>query len=219
MDSNLIEQTLPDLSSTYAFLITDSVLDRFGLSLTQSEVVAVMKNPRSVYFQLLLIPCKNIINGIIYQQAFDYQVYAQKLFIDYLVSGHANEAPEGTAASLYEDLEQVRLKLVALGEQFEKDALVHKTLINQSQGKLVNLVKALMPIQDNDDNAEQVSQEMLPYLDRVTDMAQVLRNYRVEFKNIIVETQRLLLLLPDYQENEAQAEENRSQLLFDDQLV
>lgn len=218
MESKLNEQELLDLSSTYAFLITDRVLDRFGLSLTQSEIAAVMKNPRSIYFQLLLVPCKNIINGIIYQQAYDYQVYAQKLFIDYLVSGSANDAPDSPGAAIRDDLEQIRLKLVELSEEFEKDVFAHKTLINQSQGKLVELVKTLKPIQDNETLATQVAQTMSPYLERVTDLAQVLRNDRIEFKNIILDTQRLILLLPDYPNNEAQGEENRSALLFDDQL-
>ncbi len=218
MNNGLKEYELLDLSSTYAFLTADRILDRFGLSITQAELAAAMKNVRSVYYQLLLVPFKNIINGIVYQQAYDYQVYAQKVFVDYLVSGSGNDDPEGPGATLREDLDENRLKLVELSEQFDKDAFAHKTLINQSQGQLVELVRSLMPAQDNEQIADEVAQSMAPFLERATELGQALRNYRVEFKTLIVDTRRLIQLLPDYRENPTQEAENRATLQFDDQL-
>lgn len=218
MSDGIKEHELLDFSSTYAFLTADRILDRFGLSLTQQELTAALKNPNSVYFQLLLVPFKNVINGIIYQQAYDYQVYLQKIFVDYLVSGAGNDDPDAPGASLRQDLDENRLKLAELAEQFEKDALAHKTLINQSQGKLLELVKSLVPFEEGEQAADEVALSMKPFLEQVDDLAQALRNYRVEFKTLIVDTLRLIQLLPGYKENPTREEENRSMLLFDDQL-
>lgn len=218
MNNGLQENDLLDLSSTYAFLTADRILDRFGLALTQEKLTEAMRTPRSVYFQLLLVPFKNIINGIIYQQAYDYQVYLQKVFVDYLVSGSGNEDKEAPGATVREDLDENRLKLIALSEQFDKDGLAHKTLINQSQAKLLDVVRKLSPIQDNAQMADEVAQTMAPFLLQAAELAQALRNYRVEFKTLIVDTRRLLELLPDYRENSFQDAENRSTLQFDDQL-
>lgn len=218
MNNGLSEQDFLDLSSTYAFLTADRILDRFNLSLKQQELAAALKNPRSVYFQLLFVPFKNIINGIVYQQAYDYQIYAQKLFVDYLVSGAGNDDPEAPGAALREDLDQNRLKLIDMAEQLEKEAFSHKTLINKTQGKLVELVKSLMPIQDSEDLAAGVASTMEPFLEKADELGQRFRKYRVEFKTLIVDVLRLIQLLPNYKENPTQEAENRTALQFDDQL-
>lgn len=218
MDNALQEQELLDLSSTYSILTADRILARWGLKLTQDELSRVVKNQKSVYFQLLLVPFNNIINGIILQQTYDYQVYAQKLFIDYLVSGSGNDNEEAPGATVRADLEQSRQKLMELSELFEKDILTHKTLIGESQGHLNDMMRSLRPLLDTEQTAMAIEKSIAPFRERSLDLAQGLRNYRVEFKTLILDVLRLIQLLPDYHINDEQEAINRSALQFDDQL-
>lgn len=218
MDNEIQEQELLDLSSTYSILTADRILDRWGLKLTQDELAKVVKNPNSVYYQLLVVPFNNIINGIILQQTYDYQVYAQKLFVDYLISGSGNDNEESPGATVRADLEQSRLKLVSLSELFERDILTHKTLIGESQGHLNDVMRSLRPLLDTEQTAQAIEKSIAPFRDRSLELAQGLRNYRSEFKTIILDVLRLIQLLPDYHVNEEQEEINRAALQFDDQL-
>ena len=68
--------------STYGLLTSERILERFNIILPHDELINSVKDPFSIYFQLLRVPLKNVFNGIIYQQAHDYQIYAQKLFVD-----------------------------------------------------------------------------------------------------------------------------------------
>ncbi len=222
MTAGSAERDLLDLSSTYSILTAERILDRFNIRLKHEELVSVMHNQDSVYFQLLIVPFKNIINGIILQQAYDYQVYAQKLFIDYLVSGEGNTDEEADAekpgANIREDLEFQRQNLVNLAEQFEKDSFAHKTLIHQTQAQLLKISSELQPIDDPKEHVEDVAQAIAPLAEKANDLSIVLRQYRVGFKSMILATLQLIQLLPDYHANDAEDTANRESLQFDDQL-
>ena len=98
-----VEQiTEPDLStwfSTYGILTAERVLERFNIRLRYDELLTAVKNPMSVYYMLLRVPIKNVFNGIILQQAHDYQVYAQKLFVDYGLSEETMQSEESPGAA------------------------------------------------------------------------------------------------------------------------
>jgi len=136
----------PDMSmwfSTYGMLTVERLLEGFHLNLSHEEVVTAIKNPHSLYYQLLRIPLKNVFNGIILQQTQDYQVYAQKLFIDFLLSGQ-NDKEEGSPGSnTREDLETERTRLIELGEEFSKQELLHQKLIANSQASLIQISRDL----------------------------------------------------------------------------
>ncbi|AHE67103.1 hypothetical protein [Legionella oakridgensis] len=136
----------PDLAlwfSTYGMLTAERILEGFKIQLDHDELVSAIKNPRSIYFQLLRVPLKNIFNGIILQQIRDYQVYAQKIFIDYLMSGQADKPQEAPGASIREDMETERKNLVELGEAFSEKESAHLKLISESQASLIKLAREL----------------------------------------------------------------------------
>lgn len=218
MDNGLIENDLQALSSTYSTLTAERILAGYGIHLSQDELSKIVKNPNSIYFQLLVVPFSNIINGIILQQAYDYQVYLQKIFIDYLVSGSGNDNAETPGASLRADLEQNRLKLVEMGTLFEEDKFAHMTLISESQAFIKKLVQSLLPLHDTEQTVGHIKESLASFRERTNDIAQGLRNYRVEFKTLILDTLRLIQLLPDYREDPVQEAINRNSLQFDDQL-
>jgi hypothetical protein len=89
------------------------------------------------------VPLKNIFNGIILQQAHDYQVYAQKLFIDYLLSAESLQNEDGPGANTREDLETERIKLISVGEGFNQQESAHINLIAESQATLIELSQNL----------------------------------------------------------------------------
>ena len=84
-----------------------------------------------------------MLNGIILQQANDYHVYVQKLFIDYLLSGESGKPPESQGAATRENLEDERKALVQLGEEFNQNQLNHEAVISSSQKVLIKLTKNL----------------------------------------------------------------------------
>lgn len=214
-----VESNLGELSATYSVLTAESIFQRLKIHLNPEELSVVISKPESVYFKILLIPFKNIINGIILQQAYDYQIYLQKIFVDYFVSGAGNESETSPGANTRRDLEENRLKLVELCDFFEKDIYAHKLLIAESQSALKECVRKLSPIEDTPSKATEIEQTMAIFKDRANEICQILHNYRVEFKTLIVDTIRLIQLLPDYHEDEAQDDINRSSLQFDDQLI
>lgn len=129
--------------STYGILTAERVLETFNIRLKHDELITAIKNPRSIYYQLLRVPLKNIFNGIILQQTQDYQVYAQKLFIDYLLSGENEKDASAPGANTREEIEEERKKLINLGDEFSQLEIAHQTLIGESQLSLIKLSREL----------------------------------------------------------------------------
>ncbi len=139
MTEEIAQTELSMWFSTYGLLTAKRVLERFNIRIENDELVAAMKNPQSIYHQLLSVPLKNIFNGIILQQAQDYQLYVQKLFIDYLLSGEGGKSDESPGGTTREDLENERTKLLDAGESFERIESAHRHLIAESQARLINI--------------------------------------------------------------------------------
>lgn len=119
--------------STYGIITVNRVLDRYNIHLNKAEVEQVLKLPDHFYHRLLRIPLKNIYNGIILQQAKEYQVYLQKCFVDYLVSGENGKGEDSPGASIRDDIEVQRQALIKLNEQVDELTFAHDTLIAESQ--------------------------------------------------------------------------------------
>ena len=123
--------------STYGLITTERVLGGYGIRLPQEELINAINNPNNIYHFLLRVPLKNVFNGIILEQAKDYQVYLQKLFIDYLLSGETGKSEDSPGALAREDLEKERKELLELDIDFEQIEFVHDRLIAESQKMLI----------------------------------------------------------------------------------
>lgn len=143
MAEEAIDTDLSMWFSTYGLLTSQRILERLHIHLVSAELIAAVKNPRSVYYQLLRVPLKNVFNGIILQQAHDYQVYAQKLFIDYLLSGEGSKEEVAPGANTRDDLEAERTRLIEMSEAFHKQEIAHQTLISESQAHLIQVAAEL----------------------------------------------------------------------------
>ncbi|CEG57018.1 hypothetical protein [Legionella fallonii] len=127
--------------STYGVITSERILGTYQIVLPQSELLAAVKSPFSFYHQLIQVPLKNVLNGIILQQANDYHVYAQKIFIDYLLSGESGKPPEAQGAHTRESIEEERKQLVIIGEEFHQKQTAHDSLIANSQSVLIKIAK------------------------------------------------------------------------------
>lgn len=132
---------LSNWSSTYGQLTVERLLERFNITIDTTNLLEGIKNQHSFYYQLLHVPFKNLLNGLIVEQAYEYQVYLQKLFIDFLLSGK-NDEPEGSpGGNAREELTIERLNLMASIENFNSEQLAQKKLIAKSQSHLITIAK------------------------------------------------------------------------------
>ncbi len=128
---------LSDWLSTYGLITVEKILERYHIRLSVDDLRRAVKNPDCLFFRLIQVPLKHSLNGLILQQAKDYQIYAQKLFIDYLLSGESSQ--EGS--QVRDDLEETRKELVAMGEVFNEKDLANDRLIAKSQMLLIKTGK------------------------------------------------------------------------------
>lgn len=142
MDAELIDNDLGKWFSTYGFITAERILSKFHISLPQEDLLDAIKSPNSFYHKILSIPIKNVLNGIVLQQANDYHVYVQKLFIDYLLSGESGKDAGSQGASVREQIEEERSKLLILGEEYHQKKVEHDALIASSQLALINITKS-----------------------------------------------------------------------------
>ena len=141
MDENVVEEEFGQWFSTYGVITAERILGHYQISVAQKDLLSAIKNPVSFYHKLVLVPLKHVLNGIILQQANDYHVYTQKLFIDYLLSGESGKPPESQGAFTRDSLEEERKELVKLGEEFNQQQLDQDTLIAYSQMSLIKLTR------------------------------------------------------------------------------
>ena len=91
MSDEKLENDISQWFSTYGVITAERILGRYQIQLPQTELVAAVKNPFSFYHKLVELPIRNVLNGIVLQQANDYHIYVQKLYIDYLLSGETSK--------------------------------------------------------------------------------------------------------------------------------
>lgn len=207
--------------STYGSLTAARVLEHFDIRLPHETLVAALNNVGSVYFNVLRVPMKNIFNGIILQQAYDYNVYAQKLFIDYRLSPEYAKERDAPGARTRDELEEQYNQLLALGHAFNEHQLMHYRLISESQAWLIGCIGQLdNPIEDintlNDD--PQFNEKLNQFVERTQEIVIKLRGYRSQFYDMILRVTERLGCLSDYHFDFEHTDKERESLHFDDKI-
>ena len=197
---------------TYGVLTAERIFERFNIKLSHDELVNSVNDPQSLYFQLLRVPLKNVFNGIILRQAHDYQIYAQKLLVDYLLSGEDSKDNTAPGAATREDVEMERIKLIETGEAFRTIEEAHQLLIAESQTTLVDLTRDLTALRLA---PQTLDHRMTDFLERAENNNINLRSYRSQFYNLILRITEFLRLITDYHIDQAKIEQNRASLEFD----
>lgn len=131
-------QDLGNWLSTYGIVTVEKILDHYNIKVATSDLIATFKNPAAMLTRMIQTPLKNVFNGLVLQQAKDYQAYIEKLFIDYLLSGQTDQETESITM---EDIEQARQDFLHLIADFEKSAYIHEKVIADSQTLLIEFFR------------------------------------------------------------------------------
>lgn len=224
MDDKITQQPIDEIFknwfSTYGLITAERILSLVGFHLKHDDLIQAINDETSIYHVFLDVPFKNILNGIILNQVKDYREYAQRLFVDFLLSGSGNvpapEAGEIHPGGTKDLLEQDRLRLIEMAEQLDIEEFEHNKLIAESQKALIELGKETKSQASiTAEYRQEVSDKMSFYYNKATILTQKVRQYRHEFYDLILHVRDLLETLPDYRPNEEKLNEHRAALLFD----
>jgi hypothetical protein len=214
---NLPENPFASLLPTYAMLTADRVFAYFNIQLNASEQLQAIKDSDNLYHQLLRVPFKNLVNGIILQQAQDYQNYLQKLLIDYLMSGEANADNEGTGKNARDAIEDARTKTITSNETLEKMRQQHQQFINDSQLMLKPLAAEIILASIT---LDEVKAHLASSIEQASAICSQCKTLRHDLRNhIILVADLLVQLMPEYRIDPTIDLENRDTLHFDDKIV
>lgn len=142
MDAEVKDEELTQWFSTYGLITAERIFSKYQITLPQDMLLAAINKPSGFFHRLIQVPLKNVLNGIILQQAEDYHVYGQKLLIDYLLSASSGAEETSPGGQTRESLEEERHKLMRLGDDFQQTRLAHDALIATSQAQLISLTNA-----------------------------------------------------------------------------
>lgn len=187
--------------SSYGLVTVERIFGLMGIHLSPDELLAVSRNTNTRYYLLLQVPLRNILNGIIIDQATDYREYAQKMIIDYLISGSANQADDQSKLSNSRfELEEMRTKIMTEGDQFDLLQFDHHKLILDSQKALITLAKPLTKSSMIDNAPADVSFQAIiaPFLEQAQSLTGRIKSFRSYFYDTILKCKDLLNTMPDY---------------------
>ncbi len=225
MDDKSSELTAEDVStwlSTYGLITVERIFAQLGFHLSHDELKRAVCDRNSIYHQLLQVPFKNIFNGIILNQASDYREFAQKLFIDFLVSGSANqeEGVEPTHGGAKDLIETERKHLITIGDEFDLQEFEQNKQIAHSQKMLISLCR------DHLNSNQPLSQEIVSKINEKMESFDVnaqmlnasLRQFRTQFYDLIIRVREIIGSIPEYRPDPHKISENRILLDFDSKI-
>lgn len=221
MNNKSMDEEQSTWYSTYGLVTLERIFALLNIHFKQEELHTISRSPKSPYYQLLQVPLKCLFNGIIISQANDYREYAQKVLVDYLLSGAANLPPEQTKPEGVQfELELMRQNVIASSEQFDLLQFEHYHLINNSQRQAIETAHTL-PVPrvliDNSKGAE-IQAMMLSFLKQAEDVNQKAKNFRKQFQETILRCRELLDSVPEYFGRFETKTEHTEALFFDSKL-
>jgi hypothetical protein len=200
MNNTVEHASRPAWLSTYGLLTAERLLERFQITLTREELLDALNNPSSPYHHLLTVPIQNISNGIVIKQVHEYQVYMQKLFIDYKLNS--------TQAS--DEIDMKYNDLVQLSELFDEKKHEHQQLIAKSQSWLIEQThESMLEI------TPETSRQIESFGTQTESMRLALLDLLQQFRDLIIQTTAILSMMSDYKFDAEQAEINKAMLDFD----
>lgn len=201
----------PAWLSTYGLLTAKRLLERFQITLSHEELLDALNNQNNPYHHLLTVPIKNISNGIVIKQVHDYQVYMQKLFIDYKLSSTNVVAKDGQPAqSSDEEIDIKYNELAQLSELFDEKKHEHQQLIAKSQSWLIKQTHESM-LEVTPETSDQIE----TFATQTESLRLALLDLLQQFRDLIIQTTSVLTMMADYKPDLEQMEENKALLDFD----
>jgi hypothetical protein len=180
--------------SSYGLFTAESILGRFNIKLSRSDLIQTLKGPNSRYHYLVTVPVKNIFNGILISQVHDCQLYAQKMLIDYKLSSNKTADDEEQSKTQAEvTLTTKQESLIQLGDMFEEKKEAHYQLLSSTQNWLITEASKQTDLAG--------SPELAEFGETAEQIRTAFQDLRTEFRTLSVDVRGLLELLPDYQVN------------------
>jgi hypothetical protein len=139
-EENIKEDEVESYLTTYQWVTVGQLLEGYGLKLSDTSVLLMLRKKTAFYFQLLRIPVMNVLNGIIIDQTKAYRIYVQKMFVEYLVSGQA-DVEETIGSETRAALEKARVHMLEIGSLFDESIKAHEALIIETQRTLIQWSK------------------------------------------------------------------------------
>jgi hypothetical protein len=194
------------------------IFDLYDFKFDYTKVKEILNNKEGIYYQFLRAPFINIFNNIIISQIEGYREYIQKLFIDYLLSGSANEQEAPVQGeTIRQELEENRNQFMQLAEEFDLEVFNHNSLIAESQIALIELAKTKFKesSEPSKNNQQKLLDLVADFEKRGRELTLKFRDYRRKFRDIIIVNQDLLELLPNYYLDIKQVEAYKNSIDFD----
>ena len=177
---SVIDDEPPPWMSTYALITAERILEYYHvryLNLSHGDLIRSLCNQDSLLCRLLQVSFKEVLNGIILQQAKDYQNYINKSLIDYLLSGEQSKAATEPGAVTRESVERERELMVAVSEEFRSHEFAHEQLIANSQKEIIQFM--IDWVKKNRQIAAKLSKQL--NIDNKFQMTQCLNSLLVDY--------------------------------------
>lgn len=207
--------------STYGTVTIQRVFDLFKFKVNYTEIKDLITNQDSVYYHFLRVPFMNILNGIVIDQVEGYREFVQKMFVDYLMSGAANETNAPVQGeTIRAALEGERTKFIATMDEFDVVFFNHNSLISASQKALIKLAKSNFA--DMNTVTDIDKQELYTVVEGFEEKARVLNatfiGFRGQLQKSIITLQELVATLPNYQADDERISCDKELIDFDTEV-
>lgn len=207
--------------STYGLMTVERVLAILQIEVSHEEVIQTLKNPHHFMHSILHVPMLNIFNGIIFQQAYDYQIYAQKLMIDYRLSPEYAKDADAPGASIRKDLDDQFKELSDMVKAMGEHQYQHYQIISESQAYLIETIGStdgsLKAIEQLGNDGE-FQDKLIQFRAKSQEMTTYFRDYRRQFYDIILAISDRLASLSEYHFDVELATKERESLFFDREI-
>lgn len=207
--------------STYGSVTVQRIFDLYKFKVSYEEIKDLMNNQDSVYYHFLRVPFINILNGIVIDQVESYREFIQKMFVDYLMSGAANETDAPVQGeTIREALEGERTKFIDTTDKFDVEFFNHNSLISDSQKALIKLAKNKFADMDavTDGDKQELDTLVESFEDKGRSMNAVFIDFRSQLQQMIITVQELVETLPNYQADDEQIASDKELIDFDTEV-
>lgn len=209
-----MDQTVKAWSSTYRVLTGAPLLSIFKLD--ESLLDQVWEDPAHPLHRSLQLSIRHVWNGIIFQQAYDYQVYLQKMMIDYRLSSSFTEDEDAPGFLIRQDLENYFKTLLTQVETLSEYRYRHYDLVSESQRYMIDKISSVDVHELLRDDAYQSC--IAEFETRAQSLKVFFQEYRQLFYDAILSVSDQLLNVPDYHFDIEKAHQAREELYFDKHL-
>ncbi len=221
MSEQTVDQHFEAWYSTYGHMTIGRLLEYFSIQLPKEKIMPLLNDAHKMFRRVMNIPLLSVFNGIIFQQAYDYQVYVQKLMINYRLSPEYAKSPEAPGENIRQVLSQQYDQLLACVNAFSEHQYQHYQFISDSQAYLIGYFESFSnPLDDLEklSNDPDFCEQLKTFEEQAKEITLIFRSDRRQFYDLILAISDQLAGLTDYKFNVEEAKKERQALFFDNKI-